>query len=266
MGDRRGSARWPHDVAAGMVDDPSRRASTPNKPGTPKVDFVEQVGELSSIRGGSQREWGRRGNIQLKRKQSSDSGLIARPTLPEVIRIRGRKPSTHGSLMEMQSGSMKTSMRTLTRQTSLKKRDQLSGRTNEEHSAFRLAKERAKKIERRIRVLKRVKLFQSLTPEQLTHAAGVLEEVSYLPGTDVVKQGEHGNDFFIILKGRVDVLHVNQVRSHLPPCLLVDPPNAQLQPRARVRRGARVRRYRRVRTNGYSSRSTRTNGSVISHW
>ena len=53
--------------------------------------------------------------------------------------------------------------------------------------------------------LRRVPLFERLSPEDLQRVAAVAEERDFTPGSRLVTQGDVGNELFVILEGRVHV-------------------------------------------------------------
>ena len=58
--------------------------------------------------------------------------------------------------------------------------------------------------------LKTVDLFGTIPGGDLTHIAGVTEEVTLLDGAQFISQGENGDALFLIIDGQVRV-HVQQV-------------------------------------------------------
>lgn len=55
--------------------------------------------------------------------------------------------------------------------------------------------------------LHKVPLFQGLPQRELEAVARSLKERVYEPGTAIVRQGEPGVGFFLIVEGKVDVTH-----------------------------------------------------------
>ena len=53
--------------------------------------------------------------------------------------------------------------------------------------------------------LRRVPLFERLDPEDLQRVAAVADERTFAPGTAIVREGEVGDELFVILEGRVRV-------------------------------------------------------------
>merc|ERR1712125_300412 len=56
--------------------------------------------------------------------------------------------------------------------------------------------------DRRIAFLRSVEIFHGLGPEELARLADVLREREYGDGVYIIQDGEEGNDFFILEKGR----------------------------------------------------------------
>jgi putative ABC transport system ATP-binding protein len=55
--------------------------------------------------------------------------------------------------------------------------------------------------------LKTVEVFQALSPTELTHVAEHMTKRRYAAGTTVIRQGDTGDEFFLLSEGRVSVLH-----------------------------------------------------------
>jgi signal transduction histidine kinase len=54
-------------------------------------------------------------------------------------------------------------------------------------------------------------LFESLTPAQLDDLLAVGEEVVFVPGLDLWQEGEHADDWWVLLEGRIDLVrHVGR--------------------------------------------------------
>ena len=56
--------------------------------------------------------------------------------------------------------------------------------------------------------LRRVPLFERLSPEDLQRVAAVAQERDFTAGTPLVTEGDVGNELFVILEGRVRVERV----------------------------------------------------------
>ena len=56
-----------------------------------------------------------------------------------------------------------------------------------------------------INLLKKVSLFEGLTSEQLEKVAGIAKERAFAAGDRVFKEGERGDEFFVIVSGKVRI-------------------------------------------------------------
>jgi putative ABC transport system ATP-binding protein len=56
------------------------------------------------------------------------------------------------------------------------------------------------------RILQAFPIFQNLPPRDLSQLADKLELKRFPPGTDIIRQGEIGDEFFVIGQGEVDIL------------------------------------------------------------
>lgn len=67
--------------------------------------------------------------------------------------------------------------------------------------------------------LRKCKFFNDLTPRTLTEVANNIETREYKQGDHIVRQGEEGNEFFMIVRGGVDVVRVQadnrEILSHM---------------------------------------------------
>lgn len=59
--------------------------------------------------------------------------------------------------------------------------------------------------ERGLAVLEHIPIFQGLTRSQLTGIQRLSDEVRYMKGAPIVKQGEPGDSFFVVLEGEAKV-------------------------------------------------------------
>ncbi len=57
----------------------------------------------------------------------------------------------------------------------------------------------------KILFLKNVPLFAGMPPEDLGHLAGIAEEVVYPEGEEIIREGDHGEEMFLIVEGRVEI-------------------------------------------------------------
>jgi len=60
--------------------------------------------------------------------------------------------------------------------------------------------------ERILSFLKGIPLFEVLSPEELSHVAGMMEQVRFPPGKDIIRRGEKGRHLYVLTEGRVQVL------------------------------------------------------------
>jgi CRP/FNR family cyclic AMP-dependent transcriptional regulator len=66
-------------------------------------------------------------------------------------------------------------------------------------------------------VLERVPLFDGLTKRQLKHVQDLVEEVRYMEGASVVKEGAPGDSFFVIVEGQAKVQRGKRTINRLVP-------------------------------------------------
>ena len=57
----------------------------------------------------------------------------------------------------------------------------------------------------KILFLKNVPLFSKLPPEELGHLAGIAEEIVYPEGEVIIREGDHGEEMFLIVEGEVEI-------------------------------------------------------------
>lgn len=57
----------------------------------------------------------------------------------------------------------------------------------------------------RVLFLKGVELFSELPSKELLNLATIAEEVKYISGLDIFKEGESGDSLYIIVRGQVEV-------------------------------------------------------------
>ena len=53
--------------------------------------------------------------------------------------------------------------------------------------------------------LKTIEVFQALTPTDLTHVAEQMKKRRSAPGDTIIRQGDPGEEFFLVASGRVSV-------------------------------------------------------------
>ena len=64
----------------------------------------------------------------------------------------------------------------------------------------------------RVEFLRKIHLFHDLNDEELTTLAERMEEKVFAPGKVVVRQGEEGDRFYLIFRGRVKVTRLDRRR------------------------------------------------------
>ncbi len=60
-------------------------------------------------------------------------------------------------------------------------------------------------IVQKILFLRNVSLFSGMPPRELSHLAGIAEEVVYSEGETIIVQDEHGDSMFLIVEGSVQI-------------------------------------------------------------
>ena len=55
------------------------------------------------------------------------------------------------------------------------------------------------------KILNKFQIFRSLTPQSISQVADMMELKTYSPGDEIIRQGELGDEFFVIGKGAVDI-------------------------------------------------------------
>jgi CRP-like cAMP-binding protein len=70
---------------------------------------------------------------------------------------------------------------------------------------------------RGVAVLAQVPLFSGLSRRHLRHIADEAEEVSFREGETIVKAGESGGDFFVVLEGEVRVVRGSRTVARMGP-------------------------------------------------
>lgn len=53
--------------------------------------------------------------------------------------------------------------------------------------------------------LRNVPLFSGMPPDELSHLAGIAEEIVYAAGQPIIRQGEYGSSMFLIVEGQVRI-------------------------------------------------------------
>ena len=65
--------------------------------------------------------------------------------------------------------------------------------------------------------LRNIQLFAGMPPGELSHLAGIAEEIVYSAGETIISEGEHGDSLFLIVEGRVRVHRGDTDLAHLGP-------------------------------------------------
>ncbi len=68
----------------------------------------------------------------------------------------------------------------------------------------------------KVTLLKKVGLFSDLTPRALGAIADLATEIEFAPGRYIVRQGQVGTGFYLIVSGKARVEHGGKVIAHLP--------------------------------------------------
>ena len=55
-------------------------------------------------------------------------------------------------------------------------------------------------------ILKQCTVFKDMSPSDLTDIAQKMEQEDFTPGTDIIRQGEIGDKFYVIAKGRAQII------------------------------------------------------------
>jgi CRP-like cAMP-binding protein len=61
-------------------------------------------------------------------------------------------------------------------------------------------------ISEKILLLKRIDIFAGLSVSELSAIASVTEEIDYLPGVQVIREGDTGDALYLIISGKVAVV------------------------------------------------------------
>ena len=57
----------------------------------------------------------------------------------------------------------------------------------------------------KILFLQNIPLFSGMPPEELGHLAGIAEEVVYPEGEVIIREGDHGEEMFLIVEGKIEI-------------------------------------------------------------
>lgn len=58
----------------------------------------------------------------------------------------------------------------------------------------------------KILFLRNIPLFSSMPPNELSHLAGIAEEIIFDASNTIITQGEHGESLYLIIEGTVSVI------------------------------------------------------------
>ena len=110
------------------------------------------------------------------------------------------------------SNALKASKRGISRTSTLS----AHGEVNSSHMSF----------------IQSVELFQSLSDEQMRTLLGSTSMVEYTDGEDIIRQGEPGDAFYIIISGKVQITRTADEKSDLQGVLTVKHPGESFGERA----------------------------------
>ena len=57
----------------------------------------------------------------------------------------------------------------------------------------------------KILFLRNIPLFSGMPPDELSHLAGIAEEVVYPEGEVIIREGDHGEEMFLIVEGEIEI-------------------------------------------------------------
>jgi len=57
----------------------------------------------------------------------------------------------------------------------------------------------------KILFLRNIPLFSGMPPDELGHLAGIAEEVVYPEGEVIIREGDHGEEMFLIVEGEIEI-------------------------------------------------------------
>lgn len=106
------------------------------------------------------------------------------------------------------------------KKASAKKRNVISNRTDEDYDDF-LKVVVKKSEEHKLAILRALQahfLFGDLSPSSLRDLVDVMKPRSHQLGEDVIKQGENGEEFFVLVSGTAHVLIEGVGKVVLPGC------------------------------------------------
>jgi CRP-like cAMP-binding protein len=60
--------------------------------------------------------------------------------------------------------------------------------------------------DKKIELIRHVPLFSRCSRKELAEIASLADEIDFPPGKEIIRQGERGREFFVVLEGSVDVI------------------------------------------------------------
>ena len=67
----------------------------------------------------------------------------------------------------------------------------------------------------KIQLIKNIPLFARLSRKELEQVAALADEIDFPAGKTIIREGERGREFFVLLDGGADVIRGNQKIAHL---------------------------------------------------
>ena len=67
----------------------------------------------------------------------------------------------------------------------------------------------------KIQLIKNIPLFARLSKKELGQVAALADEIDFPAGKEIIREGERGREFFILLEGGADVISNGQRIAHL---------------------------------------------------
>ena len=67
----------------------------------------------------------------------------------------------------------------------------------------------------KIQLIKNIPLFARLSKKELEQVASLADEIDFPGGKEIIREGERGREFFVLLDGGADVIRSGQRIAHL---------------------------------------------------
>ena len=67
----------------------------------------------------------------------------------------------------------------------------------------------------KIQLIKNIPLFARLSKKELEQVAALADEIDFPGGKEIIREGERGREFFVLLDGGADVIRSGQRIAHL---------------------------------------------------